>query len=80
MTTQDIERGLARTIAAIVGKQESDLSGATELSDVGADSLMLVEIFVFVEKEYGIKLLESDVSGDDLKSIGSLAAYIATRT
>jgi len=37
----------------------------------------LVELFVFIEKNFDLKLIESNVSKENLKSIKSLASFIA---
>lgn len=79
MNRDDIARELAAGISAIRGKSAGTVSPETRLDELGADSLMLVEIFVLVEKKYGLKLLESDVQKADLETVTSLAGFIARK-
>lgn len=76
MNREEIARELAAGISAMAGKAAGEISAETRLDDLGIDSLMLVEIFVLVEKKYGLKLLESDVQKRDLESVGALASFI----
>ena len=79
MTREEIARELVSGISAIAGKREAALSADTPLADVGVDSLMLVEIFVLVEKKFKLQLLESNVRKEDLQTIETLAAHIARK-
>ena len=46
------------------------------MHELGMDSLGLVELFVFIEKEFKINLMESDISQEDIMKIDSLAKSI----
>ncbi len=41
------------------------------------DSLMAVSLMSFCEEKFGCKLIGQDISEDDMRSIGSLAALVA---
>jgi len=70
---------LTKGIAGIMSLDDSELFPDSLLSDIGIDSLGLVELFVFIEKEYNIKLLDSGLTREDIQSINSLAIYIQKR-
>ena len=60
-----------------VGQESWEIKPDMLLHDMGLDSLGLVELFVFIEKEFKIKLMESDISQEEIMRIDSLAAGIS---
>ena len=79
MTVQEIEEILSCGIAEIMSVENKTVAAATSLQELGIDSLGLVEIFVFIEKKFKLKLLESGLTKEDIKTVRSLAAYISKR-
>ena len=79
MNRKEIEDELINGISAIAAEEGGNLTAETPLSERGIDSLMLVEIFVFIEKKFNLQLLESDIKKEDLESIRSLASYISSK-
>ncbi|MDW4905905.1 phosphopantetheine-binding protein [Streptomyces sp. ADMS] len=72
---------LRRVMRAAVGVDDSvDLDSdiaATEFTDLGYDSLALLEIVGKIEKEYGTSVPEEAVA--DLTTPGRLAEYVSGR-
>lgn len=73
-----IAKQLCEDIAIITSTDKNKINRDDSLASLGIDSLSLVEIFVSVENNFKIKLLEADLSNDDLKSIDSLSKKIFT--
>ncbi|MDH5478288.1 MAG: acyl carrier protein [Nitrospinota bacterium] len=77
MEIADIERKLLSFITSSFPKAGQPIGPDTSLEEIGLDSLSLVEMLVFIEKNFNLQLVESNISRDNLKSIRSLAAFIA---
>ena len=77
-TQSYIEQTLGREIASILGMEEGAIQPSTTLMSLGIDSIKFVEIMIFVENEFGIKLLDSGMSREALHDIASLSAHIAS--
>lgn len=75
-TSAEISAELIKGISAMLPEDAPALTPETALTEIGMDSLMLVEIFVLIEKRFGLKLLDSNIGYDDLKSISTLASFI----
>lgn len=74
MTEETIRQKLTERLTEITG-----IEGIKENSpfhELGIDSLILVELFVFVEKEFDVDLMASSISHEDIKTAGTLAAGI----
>ncbi len=73
----EIEAKLIRQLAAMGAKNPDALTGESVIKELGMDSMRLVELFVFVEKEFGLELMNSSIGAGDMKTIGSLATFIS---
>lgn len=68
-------RHIMEEVVRILGERfEVEVGGDTLLSDLVQDSLLLVETLFEVEKEFGVRLTESDVLG--LETVGDLARAV----
>ena len=76
ITIESIEQQLSCDIAIITSCDENAIETNASLASLGIDSLSLVEIFITVENNYKLKLLNSNLCNDDLKSIHSLSTKI----
>lgn len=57
--------------------RKEDINTSSNLiSDLGADSLDVIELIMNVEKEFGIRVLEED--SKDLQTVGDIVNYINT--
>jgi acyl carrier protein len=73
---QLIEDKLIGQIAANLCVDSRKIKPEAPLASLGVDSLSFVELLVFIEKEFKVKLMESGLTGEDFKSIRSLARRI----
>ena len=73
---KQIEEKLIRQIATILSVDSQKIKPEAPLHSLGVDSLSFVELLVFIEKEFKIKLMESGLTGEDFKTIHSLARRI----
>lgn len=77
MDVDGIRKELVEGIADILSLEPSEVDTSALLTDLGMDSLGLVETFVMIEKSFGLKLLETGIKKDNMETINALAAYIA---
>lgn len=73
---QEITEKLTEQIALSVGEEPENIKSDMMMHELGVDSLALVELFVFIEKEFKIQLMESGISQEDIMQIDSLAKSI----
>ena len=71
-----IENILAQQIAIILAVDPSRVIKDIPLHEMGVDSLSFVEILVFIEKTFNIKLMESGLTMKDFRTVHSLASSI----
>jgi acyl carrier protein len=76
MPVHEIEDRLIRGIAAIAKVDASSLPPEKPFHELGIDSLGFVEILVFIEKNFHVELLATDVTRRDFESVRSLARFI----
>lgn len=74
---KDIEDRLAKRLGSILSIPPAQIKLNSPLHDLGVDSLSFVELLVFIEKEFDLKLMESAIAKEDFKSIHSLALCIS---
>ena len=75
MDKKSIESELSEYITALTG-YDGDVKADTKLSDMNIDSISLVKIFVFIERNFSISLLNEGVTRDEIETFGSLVNYI----
>ena len=68
---------LREEIADLLAVSIAEIGSDMPLHELGVDSLGLVELFVFIEKQFGIVLMESGVTQADLRTVATLSARIA---
>ena len=73
---EDIEKILSNEIATILSKDIALISNDESLHAMGFDSLSFVELLVSIEKTFGLKLIDSNLSKEDFQSIETLAKRI----
>ena len=76
-TLSEIADMLRDEIADLVGASFAEIGADMPLHELGVDSLGLVELFVFIEKQFGIVLMESGITQEDLRTVATLSARIA---
>lgn len=76
---QEIQEKLATKLMQLLPQQETKPDIEKPLHALGVDSMRLVELFVFVEMEFGIDLMKSGIEINDIKTIKSMSEFIALR-
>ncbi len=74
---KDIEEKLEKRLASILSIPLTQVKPNSLLHDLGVDSLSFVELLVFIEKEFNLKLMESAIDKEDFKTIHSLSLCIS---
>ncbi len=79
LDSKTVEAKLIRQIAAILAIDNQKIKPEVPLHTLGMDSLSFVELLVFIEKEFQIKLMDSSLQAEDFKTIRSLCARICAQ-
>ena len=77
LKTKQVEEKLIRRVATILSVDVVKIKPEAQLHTLGVDSLSFVELLVFIEQEFKIKLMESGMTRDDFRTIRSLAQRIS---
>lgn len=72
----EIEKLLIQEVATIAGKTPESIRTDAPLHTLGLDSMGLVEILVFIEKRFALKLMETGLAQEHLQTLGALAASV----
>lgn len=51
----------------------------TPLAEYGVDSFLLLEVIVAIEEEFGIKIEQSDIRAETLRSVGTLTELVQSK-
>ena len=76
MDVKEIENILINEVSAILAADIDAVGADVTLQDLGVDSLGFVELLVAIEKRFNLKLIESGLTQEDFRTIGSLAKRI----
>ena len=74
--TQEIEIKLLDFLKREVFAPDVPVAPETDLVASGFDSMSLVRMLVFIETDYGFWIPESEITGEALKDVRTLAATI----
>lgn len=74
MTKAEIEQILVREIGIILGGVQ--VGEEKPLHELGLDSMGFVELLVFIEKKFNLKLVESGLARDNFRTVRVLANSI----
>ena len=72
-----IEADLLDLVRREVFSAQVDANLETDLIAAGFDSMSLVRVLVFIEQTHGIWIPESEITGDSLQNLRTLAATVA---
>ena len=73
---QEIESKLLDFLKREVFAPGVAITPETDLVASGFDSMSLVRMLVFIETDYGFWIPESEITGDALQNVSSLAATV----
>ncbi|MBF0387218.1 MAG: hypothetical protein HQL20_05110 [Candidatus Omnitrophica bacterium] len=74
MTKAEIEQILVKEIGIILGGVQ--VGEDKPLHELGLDSMGFVELLVFIEKKFNLKLVDSGLARDNFKTVRILASSI----
>lgn len=74
MTKTEIEQILAREIGIILGGIR--VGEDVQLHELGLDSMGFVELLVFIERKFNLKLVDSGLARDNFRTVRILAKSI----
>lgn len=78
MPTHNIEARVRVIIIDKLGITNEDLKGDPKLTDIGADSLDMVEVILEIEEEFHIRI--PDNQAFELSRISEIVTYLQTNT
>ena len=76
-TVDDVLLKLRSHVALLLGVEVSEVASDRPLHELGLDSMGFVDLLVFIEKQFGLSLMNSGLSQDDFASLAVLARRIA---
>lgn len=76
-TVAEVTERLKREVGAILRRDPSEIGEEAPLHTLGMDSLSFVELLVFIEREFELKLVESGLTREDFQTIRALASCIS---
>ncbi len=80
MTAAVDKAGLHHVVAELAFMEECEISNDTALFSGGLiDSVSLLEIVVYLEKNYGIKVSGSDLALENFDSLDNISGFIAKK-
>ncbi len=77
MGIEEVQNALTQHLAGLVSADVKEIDPATPLASLGVASMALVELFVFIEKEFGLELMAAGLQREDLESVETLAKAVA---
>ena len=76
LNQEKITQELAGYIKALTST-EQEITPSTSLKDLNIDSISLVKIFVFVERNFKISLINAGLGKKDIETLGSLVNHVS---
>jgi acyl carrier protein len=77
--TTSIQQDLIQRIADILSEEPATIDPEAPLHTLGLDSMRMVEVIVFVEKRFGVDLMDSGLRREDVASVAALARTVERR-
>ena len=71
-----VEHELKEYILALASP-DTEVKPESTLQEMNIDSIALVKIFVFIEKQFGISLINAGLSRENIETFGSLVKHIS---
>jgi acyl carrier protein len=80
LSIEAVEQSLTQEVATILCLEPAALTPGQPLAALGLDSMGLVELLVFIEKKFQLRLLETGLQREDFETIHALACRISQST
>ena len=79
LSAEDIERRLIEEVATVLSVSPAAIRADAPLHSLGLDSMGFVEILVFIEKTFGLRLIESGLTRESFETIRALASCVSAQ-
>jgi len=79
MKAETIQTELTQRIADILSVEPDAVDAEAPLHTLGVDSMRMVEMLVFIEKQYGVDLMAAGLKREDVASVAALARSVESR-
>ena len=76
MSIEDVEDALRQELAVVLNQPPAELALERPLHEIGVDSIAFVELMVFIEKRFGVSLLEARLERKDIESLRAIASSV----
>lgn len=76
---QQIQEKLTAKLMQLLPQQKTKPEIDVPLHTLGVDSMRLVEMFIFIETEFGIDLMNTGIEMKDIQTIKSISEHIALK-
>ena len=76
VSRETIREKLIEQLIETTGMEKEEITEEAPFHEIGIDSLILVELFVFIEKEFEVDLMESAITHENIQSVATLAEGI----
>jgi acyl carrier protein len=76
---KEIQEKLSAKLVQLLPQQKDKLSIDVPLHTLGVDSMRLVELFIFIEMEFGIDLMNSGIEMKNIQTVKSMSEFIALK-
>ena len=73
---EEIEARLVACVAGILDRPAESIDAAAPLHTLGIDSLNLIALLVAIERDFGVNLMESELSRVDFETLQRLARSV----
>ena len=77
MSDRSSDSRLADIIGEVVGRPGEEIGPGAVLSEIGVDSLAMIEVLLGIEQHLGVRVEDADVAA--LTTYDALAAYVEER-
>ena len=76
METNEIIAGIKKYIESNILASEIKIDAGTDLQKAGIDSFSIVEIILFIERQYGVTITDDKLIPENFKTLDALAATV----
>ena len=74
---QALEEKISRIVAATLGFKDEEVNRASNLKDLNADSLDMVELVMSLEEKFDVEIPDEDI--EVIHTVADIVAYIASK-
>jgi acyl carrier protein len=76
----DVTRAIVRFLNTEIMASSHPIAADDVLADAGVDSMALLKVLVFLERELGVWVPDEDLSDEVIRSARTLASYVCARS